>query len=354
MPKTIYFFHLLNDYSGSPKVLSQIIKDQITKGHQCHIFTSKHDGFLSNIKGAHYHLFTYNWHRLKVLTLFKFFFTNLVLLLKTLGSKKADVYYINTLLPFAAALGAKIKMGKVIYHVHETSIKPLIFKKFLKSILNLTAQKAIYVSRFLAQQERTKPQPFVVYNALESAFLKSAEKHHPLPGKRLHLLMLCSLKQYKGIDIFVTLARQLKAHRFTLVLNCSKQALEDYFQWPLPENLALYSTQKNVHEFYQKAHVVLNLSLKDQWVETFGLTAIEAFAYGLPVIVPPVGGIAEIVTHNCNGFHQDAYDQKGLIKKIQLLTQLDTYQNMSKQAKITSKQFAPQTMLSQIDQIIHL
>lgn len=52
--------------------------------------------------------------------------------------------------------------------------------------------------------------------------------------------------------------------------------------------------------------MVLNLSRPDAWVETFGLTVIEAMAYGIPVIVPPVGGIAELVENGINGYKADS------------------------------------------------
>jgi hypothetical protein len=51
----IYAFHLLNDYSGSPKVLRQTTwrKDWIQNGIECHIVTcSGREGFLSEIKGG--------------------------------------------------------------------------------------------------------------------------------------------------------------------------------------------------------------------------------------------------------------------------------------------------------------
>lgn len=60
-------------------------------------------------------------------------------------------------------------------------------------------------------------------------------------------------------------------------------------------NIKILSRQTDVSTFYNKASVVLNLSDKRQFVETFGLTALEAMSAGLPVIVPTEGGIAEIV-----------------------------------------------------------
>lgn len=43
---------------------------------------------------------------------------------------------------------------------------------------------------------------------------------------------------------------------------------------------------------------MLNLTNKNQAIETFGMTPLEAMTCGLPVIVPTVGGIAELVIDN--------------------------------------------------------
>ena len=58
------------------------------------------------------------------------------------------------------------------------------------------------------------------------------------------------------------------------------------------DNLQILSRQEDVTSFYNKATIVLNLSDKHRFVETFGLTALEAMSAGLPVIVPTEGGIA--------------------------------------------------------------
>ena len=53
--KKIAFVHLLNDYSGSPKVLSQIVKKY--SKNDIELFTSKDEGFLSNLTPNHKHFF---------------------------------------------------------------------------------------------------------------------------------------------------------------------------------------------------------------------------------------------------------------------------------------------------------
>jgi len=48
--------HLLNDYSGSPKVLLQAVKAFTKNNIETHLFTSaKRVGFLSNIPKVNYH-----------------------------------------------------------------------------------------------------------------------------------------------------------------------------------------------------------------------------------------------------------------------------------------------------------
>ncbi len=60
-------------------------------------------------------------------------------------------------------------------------------------------------------------------------------------------------------------------------------------------NLRIYARQEDVTSFYNDASIVVNLTDSRQAIETFGLTPLEAMSDGLPVIVPTVGGIAELV-----------------------------------------------------------
>lgn len=130
--------------------------------------------------------------------------------------------------------------------------------------------------------------------------------------------MLGSLKQYKGATVFVRLAEALPDYRFELVLNENQENIDVYWhvnELPLLENLTVYSRQQNVAPFYNRASIVLNLTDKHYAIETFGLTALEAMSAGLPVIVPTVGGIAEMVQDGENGYKIDVQDFSEIVIK---------------------------------------
>lgn len=245
----IIFIHLLNDFSGSPKVLSQIVKNYKNKNHDVELFTSKDEGFLSNIVDKH-HNFFYKRFENKFLTLFSYTLSQFHLFFKILFSK-SDIVYINTLLPFGAALGAKISGKEVIYHIHETSIRPNILKKFLRYIVSNTASKIIFVSNDLEQKEKFEnKKSFVIHNALENSFLKIASKYtysHKHENKFI-VMMICSLKDYKGIPEFLKIAKKLESHEhisFRLILNSEQNEIDKYFQNQKFENIEIFSKQKD-------------------------------------------------------------------------------------------------------------
>ena len=60
----------------------------------------------------------------------------------------------------------------------------------------------------------------------------------------------------------------------------------------------------------------MNLSRIDEWIETFGLTILEAMTFGIPVIVPPIGGPKEIVRNKVDGFQISSYDIETIANKI--------------------------------------
>ena len=100
---------------------------------------------------------------------------------------------------------------------------------------------------------------------------------------------------------------------------------------------------------YNSASLVLNLSDPRLVIETFGLTALEAMSCGLPVIVPPVGGIAEMVTDGVNGYHIDCKDTGRLVATISLiLTDRELYQSLSREALAVSRRFNRDAMIKNI------
>lgn len=261
-----------------------------------------------------------------------------------------SVVYINTVLPFGAAWAAKLRGSRVVYHIHETSIRPKILKRFLFGTAHSTASDAIYVSHYIQHAEKiTGDHDCVVPNCLDGDFIARIAKDGS--GTRgNHILMICSLKEYKGIFEFVRLAQSLPQYPFTLLLNAEAGRIREFFRGAkLPENLQWHPVAKDVHAYYRNAALVLNLSRPDMWVETFGMTMLEAMAYGRPVIAPPIGGIAEVVLHGVNGYLCDSRDTAQLREYVRALMQdANLYGSMSEAGLRLAENFREENFVTAI------
>ncbi len=319
----IFAFHLLNDFSGSPKVLSQLLKGWVKNNLEVHVVTcGGRNGFLSNIADVNYHYYNYKFAKNPLIRLINLTLSQIFIVFKMLFVlKKTDIVYVNTVLPFGGAIIGKMKGCRVIYHVHETSMKPVILKRFLFGTAKLCAQDVIFVSNYLAKQEPFKnSKNHVIFNALEDEFLSKAIENRNSKQKQKNILLVCSLKEYKGVNEFVNLAKKLNDYTFRLVVNASQIEIETYFiNQKKPNNLTIFSIQTNLHPFYLWADLIVNFSKPSGWIETFGLTIIEGMAYGLPAIVPIVGGITELVENDINGYQIDSTNTNLLVEKITTL-----------------------------------
>jgi L-malate glycosyltransferase len=348
MKKRILAFHLLNDFSGSPFVFRQALDALIERGETVELYTATPSGkgFLSDLKNATTRPIFYKWHPNKWLTLMYFFIAQLAIFFKVLlKARRRDVVYINSILPFGAALGGFLRGSSVVYHVHEVSVKPAALKKFLLWVLERTAVKAIYVSQHVMDATPVKTPGQVVYNALPDAFLEKALTAPAKESTAFSVLLLCSLKKYKGVLEFVEAARRLPDVRFVLVANSDSGSINTFFQnESIPSNLAIHPATSNVHPFYANTDMVVNFSRPDEWVETFGMTALEAMVYGKPSIVPPVGGITELIEEGVQGYRISSYDMERIVTAIDgLKSNATKYQSFSQNALERSKAFT-QTM----------
>lgn len=354
--KRIIAFHLLNDRSGSPKVLRQILSGWVQEGRDVVLYTSLHqDGFLSDISGIKYRNAWYRFKSNPWLRLIYYSLSQLILCLRLLFTvKKTDTVYINTVLPFGAALAGKIKGARVIYHIHESTVNPPMLKWFLFKMVSYSASNIINVSEYVAACHNIKSVTnHLVYNSIDESFLakRLTKKRQEKPE---NVLMVCSLKAYKGVFEYVTLANDHPQYQFRLVLNATQPEIDAFFKEKLlSKNIAVYASQKDLHPFFQWADLIVNLSRPDGWVETFGLTIIEGMAYGLPAIVPPVGGILEVIQEGVSGFSADSRDRQELNRKfIALMQDTTKYLNFSKAAAQRLLLFKESTMLHKINTII--
>ena len=352
MPK-IHAFHLLNDYSGSPKVLRQVLEGYAASGYDVSLNTScATTGFLSDIPGVRvtdnrYRFVSSLPYRLGLLLFSQLY--GLVACWAAVG--RGDVVYVNTLLPFGAAILGRLRGARVLYHLHETSVNPWLFKQFLLLWVKCCATEVIYVSNFLAEREPVAKPRHIIWNALPQEFVERVAQHGEAERTVEQVLMIASLKVYKGVDEYVALARYCPELRFDLVVNASPASITGFFAGhQLPVNLTVFPAQSDVHPFYRRADVVVNLSRPDEWVETFGLTALEAMAYGRPVIVPPAGGIAEIVPDGSAGYHLNGRDTMAIAETLRgLRGDSARYRRMARAAarqaaRFTARHFLDRTL----------
>jgi glycosyltransferase involved in cell wall biosynthesis len=303
--------HLLNDFSGSPKMLASLVRELRRHQVEVDLLTSRRsDGFLSGLDVCH-RPFTYRRSGgSRLATLLSLLWSQAELFVALLRYRREKVTVcVNTLLPFGAALAARLMGQRVVYYVHETSLRPALLKRFLRFVATKTSSAVVFVSRDLQDRERLPGIPaHCVPNFLPDEQLEAGRRseYRSLRDGRFRVLMICSLRDYKGVPEFLMVARQLVAEasiEFELLVNSSNAEVAGYFVGrDLPPNVRLFTRTRDVDDFYRRSSLVLNLSRPDECVETFGLTILEAMAFGVPVIVPPVGGPAELVEDRVEGY----------------------------------------------------
>lgn len=343
----LFYIHLFNDFSGSPRVFRDAIDSEITKPKDTYILTSKHAGFLDGVSGERVTCF-YARSNNRYMQLFYFLLSQLFLfvqlsyfLIKSKVNGRKSTVVINTMLPFGAGVAAKFLSKNVIYYVHETYIKPELLKRFLRFFIEHCATHVIFVSKYLQHKEGfKKPISSVIYNGLRTDFPKVDEVNSKAKFLSKQIFFAGSLKAYKGVDQLVQIALCLPKFEVIAAVNCEVAELNEYKKNNvIPQNMTFHIRPENIQFYFEQSFIVLNLSLPDDCVETFGLSLLEGMAFGTPVISPPVGGPVEFV-NNDNGSLVDSREIEKIVEFISHLNStFDTWNDFSQNAFNTSKSF---------------
>lgn len=359
--KRIVCFHLFNDYSGSPKVLKMVLDEVLKKGKQVELVSSK-GGVLDELlhyENLHKHSYSYHFSDNPAVTMLRYCMIQLYtffLAFRWLFHKDV-VFYINTLLPVGPAMAGRMMGKRVVYHYHENAFAKGVFYKVLAAAMQKLAHEIICVSHYQASFLRRKNGVTVIPNALPKEFIERLAPASKAAFERKRVLMLGSLKLYKSPLEFIELAEKLPQYFFELVINDTLENVNRFIEEQsisISKNLTIYPRQNDVVPFYNRASLVLNLSNKHKFVETFGLTALEAMSAGLPVIVPTEGGIAELVENGVNGYKIDVQEVDKIKDCIQsVLSDKELYINLSNKALEYSNKFSESGMTNNIMKILN-
>lgn len=345
----IIFCHLLNDRSGSPTVLCSTL-DALDAREQGLLFVGSQGRGVLEEAAVPTRRYWYRRSRFRLITLFTFFLSQMALyraLSRSTDIPSDAVVFVNTLLPFAAMLWGRRTGRRVVVHVHEVSITPRPLRRFLTSCAGRSADLLLYVSNdHLARMPIEGPPALIVPNPVGAALVAHAEAHAPRQDrKEFRILMLASLRGYKGINEFMTLADGLQKRTdisFDLVLNAEADDVMGFARRHSDAaNITIHPRTNDPAQFYRRADLVLNLSRVDEWIETFGLTLVEAMTFGLPVIAPLIGGPVEIVTHGTEGYCIDSRDGAALREAVlELADDPETYDAMARAARKRAQDFS--------------
>ncbi len=349
------FVHLLNDLSGSPRITQHRIAAYQALGLNCFVVTSGPDGFI-NLDRCNHKIIFYGKHRNKVFWIFRLIVWHLrtfLFLAKTLN--REDTLHASTLLTSPQLLAAKLKGAKAILHVMETEIRPPFHKQLLLLSTQLFATHIIYLSKYtaskfaisLARKRQRVTYPCIDHQIYDEAiqFLKKVPSE-----KKFTIGMTCSLIWHKGYAQFIDLASKHENLNFVLVLNGSQeQFFAIYKKNDLPKNLDVKFNVRNIASVVRDLSLVLSLTRRDGWIETFGLTLVEAMAFGKPVIAPNIGGPLEFIEDGENGFLVDERDLSWVsVLILKIIQDPSAYVKLSAGARETARRFSPSYFLESI------
>jgi glycosyltransferase involved in cell wall biosynthesis len=148
----------------------------------------------------------------------------------------------------------------------------------------------------------------------------------------------------KGIGTFLELARRLPDEPFLAVPTWGTTAAHRGALAELP-NVRLTEPVEDIDDLLARTRVLVMPSV---WLETFGMTAVEAMLRGIPVVASDIGGLPEAMLGVPHLLPPDATD--AWVEVVaRLLTDREHYRDISRQARRAAIDFVASTRIEDVE-----
>ena len=138
--------------------------------------------------------------------------------------------------------------------------------------------------------------------------------------KEDHFLFIGRLTQEKGIS---TLIKAFSNKKLKLKIIGDGPLINVVKEQSINNENIEYLGFKNKVQIIEQLRICKALIFPSEWYETFGMTIIEAFSVGTPVIASNIGGIPELVVNKYNGLLFETNNHNDLTDKLLSLSALN-------------------------------
>lgn len=243
-------------------------------------------------------------------------------------------------------------------------------KRGLKRIMRQLSLDVSELNIFVSQEGKRSCQALyrcnerkcrIIYNGISDKYLKMGRNNVVRVDEPIELLYVGRLEKIKGIDnlikAFSMFYQKYDTHLSLVGDGTEKEKLikcaEDC-HLKVSENrdgdVTFWGTQINIVPFLQRASLFIYPSVCQ---EVFGISIVEAMAFGIPCIANRVGGIPEIIIDGENGYLTEANTVEALYEKMNLaITELKKEENrklITQEAFRTAEKYSIKNTCLQLD-----
>ena len=177
----------------------------------------------------------------------------------------------------------------------------------------------------------------IIYNGISDSYLEQGKNYKRKENNgTIEILYIGRLVGIKGVHLLINAISKLKS-TYNIELSVvgygeEKQALQELvYNLHLEDNVIFHGSQANITPYLENADIFVYPSTCQ---EVFGISIIEAMAYGKICVTNRVGGIPEVVEDEINGFLTKELSEDALVEAITKAIQLYKPENVERLQKM--------------------
>lgn len=339
-------------YGGSGVVATELGLSLASLGHQVHFisYAMPHrlnkffeNVFFHEVELSSYPLFEHSLYGLSLTSK----------MLEVIEFEDLDLMHVHYAIPHAVSaylarqvLRKSKRNLKFITTLHGTDITLVGLEPSFMPLVKFSIEESdgvTAVSRFLKEKTLTnyniEKEIEVIYNFIDIEKYKPVEseifRRHIAPGGEKILVHTSNFRVVKRVSDTIRILEKVKKEIPTRLIligdgpdrsECERLARE----LDLQKDVLFLGKQDGLTEILNAA----DLFLMPSQSESFGLSALEAMACGIPVVSSSVGGLPELNIHNETGYIAEIGDIDRMAKyTVELLTNEKRYKSFSRNSR---------------------